>query len=231
MSQVKVLSLSVSSLLALILVPFFAIGPAFGQVGATRFEIPYSFVIGSKSLPAGGYTFSVDALGLLVKPDSGVAVHGKIITSIVGPSELLRDGSLVFDTSEAGRVLAEVWIPGANGLQLQSIPKDHTRSILSASDLSPTRAISGKTAYSLTCGKCHGQDGNGDVNADKSFNTTIPRLTSAAVQAKTDAQFKEIISKGTSTMPQVEIDESGFRHRLPSQDVDAVIAYIRTLKK
>jgi hypothetical protein len=32
-------------------------------------------------------------------------------------------------------------------------------------------------------------------------------------------------------MPPVEIDESGFRHRLPPQDVDAVIAYVRTLKQ
>jgi hypothetical protein len=51
------------------------------------------------------------------------------------------------------------------------------------------------------------------------------------VQSKSDAELKEIINKGGSAMPPVEIDESGFRHRLPPQDVDAVIAFVRTLKQ
>jgi len=55
-------------------------------------------------------------------------------------------------------------------------------------------------------------------------------LTSPEVQGKSDAELKEIISKGTQTMPPVEVEESGFRHRLPPQDVDAVVAYLRTLK-
>jgi mono/diheme cytochrome c family protein len=101
---------------------------------------------------------------------------------------------------------------------------------LVVSDLNQTRAVSGKTAYSLTCGKCHGQDGKGDASADKFFNMTIPRITSVAVQGKSDAELRDLVTKGSSTMPPVEIDESGFRHRLPSQDVDAVIAYVRTLK-
>jgi hypothetical protein len=43
--------------------------------------------------------------------------------------------------------------------------------------------------------------------------------------------LREQISQGSRLMPPVEIDESGFRHRLPPQDVDAVIAYVRTLKQ
>ena len=57
----------------------------------------------------------------------------------------------------------------------------------------------------------------GDKNADKFFNVTIPRLNSAEVQSKSDAELKEIIIKGTRAMDPVEIDESGFRHRLPPQ--------------
>jgi mono/diheme cytochrome c family protein len=86
-------------------------------------------------------------------------------------------------------------------------------------------------AYDQTCFRCHGAGGKGDKNADKFFNTTIPRLNSAEVQSKSDAELKEIINKGGSAMPPVEIDESGFRHRLPPQDVDAVIAFVRTLKQ
>jgi len=93
------------------------------------------------------------------------------------------------------------------------------------------RTISGKTAFDLTCSRCHGPAGMGDKRADKFFNTTIPRLGSAAVQSKSDAELKEIITKGSRAMDPVEVDESGFRHRLPPQSVDAVIAFVRTLKQ
>lgn len=99
------------------------------------------------------------------------------------------------------------------------------------SRLNQTGTTSGKAAYNLTCGRCHGTDGQGDERADKFFQTTIPRLSSADVQGKSDAEFRELITQGSRVMPPVEIDEAGFRHRLPPQDVDAVIAYVRTLKR
>jgi hypothetical protein len=71
----------------------------------------------------------------------------------------------------------------------------------------------------------------GDERADKFFNLPIPRLSSAPVQAKSDAELRELITKGSSQVPPVEIDEAGFRHHLPPQDVDAVISYVRTLKR
>jgi mono/diheme cytochrome c family protein len=118
-----------------------------------------------------------------------------------------------------------------DGILLHSIPKDHTRDVLLLTDLNQVRNASGKAAYDLTCGRCHGMDGKGDARADKFFKTTIPRLTSEDVQSKSDTALKEIITQGSSAMPPVEIDESGFRHRLPPEAVDAVIAYVRTLKR
>jgi hypothetical protein len=50
------------------------------------------------------------------------------------------------------------------------------------------------------------------------------------VQGKSDADLKEVITKGSRKMDPVEIDESGFRHRLPPQSGDAVVAYLRTFK-
>jgi mono/diheme cytochrome c family protein len=122
-------------------------------------------------------------------------------------------------------------MPGTDGILLHSIPKDHIRDVLLITGLDQTRKVSGKAAYNMTCGRCHGPDGKGDQRADKFFNITIPRLSSAEVQSKSDAELREIITKGSRVMPPVEIDESGFRHRLPLQDVDAVIAYVRTLKR
>ena len=63
-----------------------------------------------------------------------------------------------------------------------------------------------------------------------SASNTTSRI-SASVQGKSDVELRDIITKGSSAMPPVEVDESGFRHRLPAGSVDAVIAFMRTLKQ
>jgi mono/diheme cytochrome c family protein len=218
--------------LACTLIAFLALGSAFGQQKQSmQFEVPYEFAFGSQTLPAGTYTFSLEGENLAMRSQTGGPYRLPIVSRINGPAELLDEGSLVLDKAEAKRIVSEVWIPGVGGILVHSSPAGHTRDVLLASYLSQNRPVSGKVAYNLTCGRCHGPDGGGDAKADKFFKTAIPRLSSAAVQGKSDAQLKEVIAKGTSTMPPVEIDESGFRHRLPAQDVDAVIAYVRTLKR
>jgi mono/diheme cytochrome c family protein len=220
--------------MAFIFVAFFAVGLAFGQERlSAKFEIPFEFTVGSKVLPAGTYTFteSGDTRWLIVKSATGAEVRALIISRINGPTELLEDGSLVFDRSGGGHLLSEVWMPDKNGFLVNNNPKDYVRENLLAEYVSQNRTLSGKTTYNLTCGKCHGPAGRGDEGADKFFNMKIPRLNSPDVQAKLDTELKQIITQGTSTMPPVEIEESGYKHRLPSQDVDGVIAYVRSLKQ
>jgi hypothetical protein len=232
MQQMKTQRAMARRLMAFIFVTFVAVGPAFGQTGQTeRTEIPYEFTFASKVLPAGTYIFSVTKFGLQMQSATGELFRAPIVARLSGPNEFLRDGSLVFDKTGGGHILSEVWLPGTDGILLHGNPKNHSREVLLFSGLNRTRNVSGRAAYNLTCGRCHGPDGKGDARADKFFNITIPRLSSAEVQGKSDAELREIITKGTSTMPPVEIDESGFRHRLPPQDVDAVIAYVRTLKR
>jgi cytochrome c5 len=232
MQQMKTWGAMASRLMAFVLVTFFAVGPAFGQTGlGMRVEIPYEFTFASKVLPAGTYTFSVTNFGLRLQSATGEKSTAIIVTRLGGPPEFLRDGCLVFDKTGGGHILSEIWLPGEDGILVHSNPKKQDREILLVSGTYPTRKLSGKAAYNLTCARCHGPDGKGNERADKFFNLTIPRLTSAEAQGKSDAELREIITKGTSAMPPVEIDESGFRHRLPPQDVDAVIAYLRTLKQ
>jgi hypothetical protein len=210
----------------------FAIGPTFGQTErVVRAEIPYPFTVASKAMPAGTYTFSVTASGLQVQSATGGAITARIITRLGGPDEFLRDGALVFDKAGSQRILSEAWIPGTDGMLLHSTPKDHSHDILLFSGGNQSPNLSGPAAYDRTCRKCHGPEGKGDERADKFFNIAIPRLNSAAIQGKSDAELREIITKGSRAMDPVEIDESGFRHRLPVQSVDAVIAYVRTLKR
>jgi hypothetical protein len=234
MQQMKTRGAMARWLIVFILVTFFAVVPTFGQTGqAVRAEIPFEFTVNSKELPAGTYTFSVDEKfgRLTVQSATSEVLHAQILTRLSGPAEFLRNGALVFDKTGGGHILSEVWIPGTDGILLRSYPKNYSRETVLLSFLSETRNISGRATYDLTCGRCHGPDGKGDERADKFFNITIPRLSSAEVQGKSDAELREIITQGTRVMPPVEIDESGFRHRLPPQDVDAVIAYVRTLKK
>jgi cytochrome c553 len=231
MQQMKTRGAMARMLMAFSIVTFLAVAPAFGQTGQRmQVKIPYEFTLNSKVLPAGTYTFSVTDVELGVRSATGGVLHALIITRLSGPPQFFRDGALVFDRTAGGRILSEVWMPGTDGMLLHSNPKNHSRQILLVSGLSQTGSVSGRAAYNLTCGRCHGPDGKGDERADKFFNITIPRLSSAEVQGKSDAELREIITKGTSQMPPVEIDESGFRHRLPPQDLDAVIAYVRTLK-
>jgi mono/diheme cytochrome c family protein len=232
MQRMKTRGMKAARFIVFILFIFVTSGLAFGQAPAMRFEVPYKFAVGSKALPAGTYTFSVDQMGFLsLKSATGGPFRALVITRLSGPAELFRDGSLIFDKTNGDRILSEVWIPGTDGLLLHKIPKDHSRDVLLGSELSQTRASSGKTAYNLTCAKCHGADGKGNKEADKFFDIMIPRLSSAEVQGKSDAELRELIAKGSDKMPPVEVDEAGFRHRLPQQDVDAVIAYVRTLKR
>jgi mono/diheme cytochrome c family protein len=220
--------------MAFVLVTFFALGPAFGQtVEAVRAAIPYGFTFGSKVLPAGTYTLTVTRFGLQAQSvTTGAVCRAPIITRLAGPTEFLRGGSLVFDKSGSVRILSEVWMAGADGILLHSTPKSHAHEVVILSEgLDQNRSVSGKAAYSQTCIRCHGPDGRGDKNADKFFNTTIPRLSSYDVQGKSDAELREIITQGSSAMAPVEVDDSGFRHRLPTQEVDAVIAFVRTLKQ
>jgi mono/diheme cytochrome c family protein len=232
MQQMKSCGVIARRSAAFLLVAIFSVGLAFGQAGRVmRFEIPHEFTVGSKVLPAGKYTFSVDNSWLLVSSASNGTIRQSIITRLSGPAEFLRDGSLVFDRTDRGSILSEIWIPEEGGLLLHRTPPNHQRDVLMVSELDRKGPVSGKVAFNLTCGRCHGSDGKGDEKADKFFQTTIPRLSSAEVQAKSDAEFKELITQGSSVMPPVEIDEGGFRHRLPPQDVDAVIAYVRSLKR
>jgi mono/diheme cytochrome c family protein len=232
MKQVRSTWTKKARITAVAFIVFFASHLLFAQSGATmQMKIPYSFTFAGTQLPAGSYAFSMDKTRLAVQSATGDRFVSIVITEMSGPGILVRDGSLVFDKTGGNRILSEVWMPNSKGFLLHSVLKNHKRDILMGSTLSPTGTVSGKEAFARTCAKCHGEDGKGNKSANKFFNTTIPNLTSAEVQSKSDDQLRRQISRGGDKMPPVEIDEAGFRHLLPPQDVNAVIAYVRNLKQ
>jgi mono/diheme cytochrome c family protein len=84
-------------------------------------------------------------------------------------------------------------------------------------------AKAGKVVYTHNCENCHGAAGEGNPKIAKMLNVSMRPLGSAAVQAMSDQQLKDVVLKGMGKMPAV-------RHVSDTEATD-VVAYIRTLKK
>jgi mono/diheme cytochrome c family protein len=84
-------------------------------------------------------------------------------------------------------------------------------------------APEGKPLFDAKCQTCHGPNGEGKAAVAKMLKAEIHPLGSKAVQAKTDADFKKIITTGNGKMKPVT--------GLSDKQVDDVIAFVRTLKE
>jgi mono/diheme cytochrome c family protein len=84
-------------------------------------------------------------------------------------------------------------------------------------------AGAGKDVYLKKCKACHGEDGHGNEGMAKILKTTITPLDSDAVQSKSDADLKTVITQGKDKMKPVT--------GLSDADIANVIAYVRTFKK
>ena len=84
-------------------------------------------------------------------------------------------------------------------------------------------AKAGKEVYTRGCENCHGAAGEGNPKIAKMLNVSMQPLGSAAVQAMSDQQLKDVVLKGMGKMPAV-------RHVSETEAAD-VVAYIRTFKK
>jgi mono/diheme cytochrome c family protein len=84
-------------------------------------------------------------------------------------------------------------------------------------------ATAGKAVYDRTCKTCHGADGTPNPNIAKMMQVEMKPLGSAAVQARSDDDIKNIITQGNGKMKAVTT--------VTGKSVDDVIAYVRTLKK
>src|SRR5215813_11819427 len=98
----------------------------------------------------------------------------------------------------------------------------------------------------LTCGNCHTPKGaNGDISErafsgglswdEPPFKVTAPNITQdkeTGIGNYTDAELKEVLRKGIkrNSVPVAMIMPSGFYEIMTDGDLDAVIAYLHTLK-
>lgn len=93
-------------------------------------------------------------------------------------------------------------------------------------------ADEGKAAYESSCIHCHGAAGEGSRVMDNYWKMRIPRLNSAYVQSKTDAELRDIILNGKRKMPPAMAGKPETQHRtkITAEQVPALIAYVRSLK-
>jgi|SRR6185436_9080421 len=88
--------------------------------------------------------------------------------------------------------------------------------------LTPALYADGAATFKSKCAMCHGPDGAGQTAMGKSLK--LRDLRSAEVQKQTDAALVKWITDGKGKMP-------SYKGKLAPADIDAVVAYIRTLKK
>ncbi len=92
---------------------------------------------------------------------------------------------------------------------------------LSLTALEKGDVTKGKQVFTR-CAICHGDSGEGKEAIGKMFGVTMPHLGSKEVQSLDDAALKKVILEGKGKMKPVNLSE---------QEVQDVIAYLRTLKK
>ncbi len=82
-------------------------------------------------------------------------------------------------------------------------------------------ATKGKTIFSR-CSVCHGATGDGNEAIGKAYGVKMPVLGSKEVQSLDDAALKKIIVEGKGKMQPVKLSD---------EEIDDVIAFVRSLKK
>lgn len=81
----------------------------------------------------------------------------------------------------------------------------------------------GKELYAKACRVCHGAEGQGNPAIAKMMKVELRALGSQEVQSQSDDELKKAITDGKGKMKPVT--------SIKGQQVEDVIAYIRTLKK
>jgi cytochrome c6 len=102
-----------------------------------------------------------------------------------------------------------------------------TISLFAASAIS-ARAADAKANWDANCAQCHGKSGNADTKMGKTLNAKD--LTDAKVQAEfTDAKATQSIKEGVKENGKTTM--KAFGGKLTDDEIKALVAYVRTLKK
>jgi mono/diheme cytochrome c family protein len=100
--------------------------------------------------------------------------------------------------------------------------------MLSCFALSSAHGADPKTNWMNNCMQCHGPDGSANTSMGKALNAKD--LTNAQIQSSfTDAEAATAIKDGVTKDGTTKM--IAFGSRLSDEEVKALVAYVRTLKK
>lgn len=92
---------------------FVLLTPAMAQVRVVQANVPFDFVVGPKTLPAGAYTFALkDAGALRISQLNGPEVAGITAAPVIGSDNVTP--RLLFHRYGNHAFLAEVWVGETN---------------------------------------------------------------------------------------------------------------------
>ena len=96
-------------------------------------DVPFAFIVGGKTLPAGAYRF-VPGANLTQMSVIGAkgkeAVMAPVVTRLSPRSP--EEAAVVFDVAGSVHYLAEIYLPGIDGFQVPCAPGDHTHVVVKA---------------------------------------------------------------------------------------------------
>ena len=94
-------------------------------------NIPFSFEVAGKVLPAGSYRIVENAnrhsLTIQNRTSNESMLTGYVTRLAMRPSDA---GEVVFDVAGSKQYLSEVYIPGIDGFLLQDFPETHTHLVI-----------------------------------------------------------------------------------------------------
>jgi len=113
------------------LLTILAVVGSFGAIAQTaltvRVDAPFSFVAGTKTLPAGEYSFqpSADEREMIVSNQkTGESVFVPVLTRLGQRSS--GEAEVVFDVAGNGHYLAELHVSAVDGFAFKAAPGKHT---------------------------------------------------------------------------------------------------------
>lgn len=116
-----------------VLVPFFSMATSDTINVSMITDIPFSFEVGGKTLPAGSYRIveNADQHSLIIqnRTTNKSVFSGYKTRLAMRPAD---EGLVVFDVAGSRQYLSEVYIPGIDGFLIQNAPEPHTHLVIKA---------------------------------------------------------------------------------------------------
>jgi hypothetical protein len=85
--------------------------PAFGQTNAVKVNIPFDFMLGEKTYPAGAYLFSSERDNIILAESSGRRL-GRLLANHVSGRSGGATGQVVFQCYESQCFVSQIWAAG-----------------------------------------------------------------------------------------------------------------------